>query len=691
MKGRRIQGLMLTLVLFLFAAPVLAQDTANLTGTVTDPTGAVVVGAQVTVTNVATNVETTTETNSEGIYRVPFLRPGTYRVTISAAGFKRFIRENVTLSVGATVPVNASLEIGTVADTVEVRAAIPLLETETSATGTLVKGDYFYRMPLYQRWSRSILYLTPGVNVSGFGWGGDLGGFQINGNASGEIGFFEDGIFGVRPGATMTTETIQNTIDEIKVLTTALPAEFGHSAGGAIVIVKKSGTNQLHGLVSELFRERPMQHRRFFQRERFEQVGTTLHFHMPDANMSGPVYIPKIYDGRNRTFFMVAGQWLIERQGETVTYSVPTAEMLNGDFSFGGRAGVNAIYDPRTTRLENGQWFRYPYAGNIIPKSMWDPVATKFLSRNVWTKPNLTGTPTATGFSDNLIATRQKTVDFYTYSARVDHQMTQSLKTFWTWNYNMRTSWTPDMSIQDPLFDASSRTSVDAQTVTGIGATWTLSPTLISESRASYYRSKVDATWPGFGTDYGTLLGIPNIGKGSMPNITGIPYVSNPSMDVREILSFKEDVSKLVGKHAFKTGYEIMRFRRNSYSITNNAGTFNLASTNGLQPNGSAIPNTGGHSLTQLMTGAVSSATFTVNLLSTLPRNWMHSLYFQDDWKIRPSLTLNLGLRWQVQSVMNNKYGQQSSFDPNAPDNVVTGAKGVITHPAKLHNKDWNN
>jgi len=691
MMARRTQGLLLTLALFLFAAPVLSQDTANLTGIVTDPTGAVVVGAKVTVTNVATNLETATETNSEGIYRVSFLRPGAYRVTISAAGFKRFIRENVTLSVGATVPVNASLEIGTVADTVEVRAAIPLLETETSATGTLVKGDYFYRMPLYQRWSRSILYLTPGVNVSGFGWGGDLGGFHINGNASGEIGFFEDGIFGVRPGATMTTETIQNTIDEIKVLTTALPAEFGHSAGGAIVIVKKSGTNQLHGLLSELFRERPMQHRRFFQRERFEQVGTTLHFHMPDANMSGPVYLPKIYDGRNRTFFMVAGQWLIERQGETVTYSVPTPEMLNGDFSFGGRAGVNAIYDPRTTRLENGQWFRNPYVGNIIPKAVWDPVATKFLSRNIWTKPNLPGTPTATGFSDNLIATRQKTVDFYTYSARVDHQMTQSLKTFWTWNYNMRTSWTPDMSIQDPLFDASSRTSVDAQTVTGIGATWTLSPTLISESRASYYRSKVNATWPGFGTDYGALLGIPNIGKGSMPNITGIPYVSNPSVDVREILSFKEDVSKLVGKHAFKTGYEIMRFRRNSYSITNNAGTFNLAGTNGLQPNGSAIPNTGGHSLTQLMTGAVSSATFTVNLLSTLPRNWMHSLYFQDDWKIRPNLTLNLGLRWQVQSVMNNKYGQQSSFDPNAPDNIVAGAKGVITHPAKLHNKDWNN
>jgi hypothetical protein len=562
-------------MLFMFAAaPVLAQDTAVLTGTVTDPTGAVVVGAQVKVTNLATNIETTTVTNAEGLYRVPALRPGTYRVTITAAGFRTFVRENVTLSVGSTVPVNAALEIGAVADTVEVRAAIPLLETETSATGTLVKGDYFYRMPLYQRWSRSILYLTPGVNVNGFGWGGALGDFRINGNDSGQIGYFEDGIYGVQPGGSNTTDTIQNTIEEIKVITTAMPAEFGHSAGGAIVIVKKSGTNELHGLVSNLFRERPMQHRRFFQRERFEQVGTTLRFNQPDANLSGPVYLPKIYDGRNRTFFMVAGQWLIERQGEQISYTVPTAEMLNGDFSFGGRSGVYAIYDPRTTSQVNGQWVRAPYAGNIIPKASWDGVATKFLSRKVWAEPNQTGTFTGTGFSDNLIASRQKTVDYFTYSTRLDHQLTQSLKTFFTWSYNTREGWTPNMSIKDPLFDDSARTTLEAQTTTGLGGTWTVTPTMISETRLSYYRYKNLGRWPGFGTDFGALLGIPNIGAGSMPNITGIPYVSNPSVDVQESINFKQDVSKLVGKHAFKMGYDLMRFRRNSYSITNNAGNF---------------------------------------------------------------------------------------------------------------------
>ncbi|MGQ9634321.1 MAG: hypothetical protein ACUVXB_08740 [Bryobacteraceae bacterium] len=217
---------------------------------------------------------------------------------------------------------------------------------------------------------RAVLYLTPGVNVSGLGYAGSLGGFQINGESPARIGFFEDGMYGVQPNGTNITDTIINTIEELKVITTALPAEYGHSAGGAIVVVKKSGTNQLHGTAGTLFRETPMQHRRFMQRTRSQQTGNSLHFYQPDANLSGPIYIPKVYDGRNRTFFMAAGQFLMERQGEQTTWSVPTPAELNGDFSYGGRAGVNAIYDPRTTVLNNGVWSRQPYAGNQIPKPM---------------------------------------------------------------------------------------------------------------------------------------------------------------------------------------------------------------------------------------------------------------------------------------------------------------------------------
>jgi hypothetical protein len=681
-----------TAVVCAWAWLALAQDTATLTGTVTDPSGAVIAGAEVVVTNVATGMTARAETNAEGIYRVPFLRPGTYRVTITAAGFKRFVRDNVTLSVGSTVPVNATLEIGTVADVIEVTASVPLLETETSSTGTLVTGEYFYRMPLYQRHVRSILYLTPGVNVAGFGWGGSLGGFQINGESSDRIGFFEDGMYGVQPTGGNTTDTIQNTIAEIKVLTTALPAEYGHSAGGAIVVVKKTGTNEFHGLLSELFRVDAMQHRRFFQLETFKQTGTHLLFMQPDANVSGPVLIPKLYDGRNRTFFLFAWQKLIEKQSQQRIYTVPTPEELNGDFSYAG-SGVAPypIFDPRTTRLVDGQWFRDPFPGNIIPKASWDPVARNILAQNIWVAPNRRGTATPTGYVDNFMAMPYKKVFWNNYSLRLDHQFTPGFRMFYNLSYNDRWERLPDLSILNPAFDATLRATKNRWTTTGIGTTYTFSPTLISETRLTYFRYKAYTPSPAYGKDWAKLFGIPNVEAGSMPQITGVPYVANPAMDVQEHFHFRTDLSKLSGRHAFKTGYDLLRVRRNNYTVTNNAGVFTLAPTTGIYANGATIPNTGGNDLTRLLVGAVSSAAFTVNLLSNLPRNWIHALYFQDDWKVLPRLTLNLGVRWQVQSVMNNKYGQQSSFDPLAPDNVVPGARGVITHPKKLHNKDWNN
>ena len=244
------------------AAALWAQDTGVLAGTVTDSSGAVVAGAAVLATNVSNNFETATVTNSEGIYRIPFLRPGDYRVKITAPGFKSFVRDSVELRIGATLPINATMELGAVAESVHVTGAAPLLETETSTTGTVVSGEFFQRMPLYQRHARAVLYLTPGVNTNGLAYAGSLGGFSINGGATGNIGYFEDGMYGVQPSGTNTTDTILSTIEEAKVITTVLPAEYGHSAGGAIVIVKKSGTNQLHGAAGLLFREGPMQHRR---------------------------------------------------------------------------------------------------------------------------------------------------------------------------------------------------------------------------------------------------------------------------------------------------------------------------------------------------------------------------------------------------------------------------------------------
>ena len=207
------------------------------------------------------------------------------------------------------------------------------------------------------------------------------------GQRSGSIGIFEDGVnANDQLGGTETIKPIQNSVAEVKVLTTAVPAEYGHSGGGVISVVKKSGTNDFHGMASWYGRTRMMQHRLFFDKFKTSQPspgrpdGVPTFFMMPDANVSGPVYIPKVYDGRNKTFFFFGYQRLHEKKVAQVSATTPTLAMRAGDFNFPGVAS-NPIYDPATTRrLANGDWARDPFPGNMVPSSRIDPWHARFLN-----------------------------------------------------------------------------------------------------------------------------------------------------------------------------------------------------------------------------------------------------------------------------------------------------------------------
>jgi hypothetical protein len=206
-------------------------DVGAITGRVADATGAVVAGAQVSVT---------TQSNEEGAYRVQPLRPGSYRVTVVAAGFKRFIREGIDLRLGSVIAVDAALEVGAVADSIEVKAVAPLLDTETSTTGQFVSGNYLYRLPLYQRSVKMMAFFTPGLTTAGTPYNGSFDSFHIAGMRNIAIGYFEDGMLGIDIKNTggWTTGTIENTVEEVKLITTVPPAEYSHTAGGGITVVE---------------------------------------------------------------------------------------------------------------------------------------------------------------------------------------------------------------------------------------------------------------------------------------------------------------------------------------------------------------------------------------------------------------------------------------------------------------------
>jgi hypothetical protein len=248
------------------------------------------------------------------------------------------------------------MEIGQLTESVQISAQGTLLETETSASGSLTEGETLYKMPLYQRYVLNALNLNPGMTMNGYSYGGSLGGFNVAGQRSTGTAVFEDGVFGNDPQSSTGTDIkpVENSVDEVKVLTGTLPAEYGHTTGGVVSVVKKGGTNSLHGMAADLGRTRMMTHRQFFNVFKTSDPqpgapnGVPAWFMQPDANIGGPVVIPHLYNGRNKTFFFFGYQKLIEKKSAAFTSQTPTPASLGGDFTFGG-LGL-PLYDPLSTR-----------------------------------------------------------------------------------------------------------------------------------------------------------------------------------------------------------------------------------------------------------------------------------------------------------------------------------------------------
>ena len=697
----------LALIIALSSTGLAQIGTSTITGRVTDPSGSVVPNVTITVTQELTNFTFSATSNNEGLYRVQSLQPGKYKIVFELAGFKKLVRDNIDLRVGDTLAVDGQLQVGEVGESIEVTAQAQLLETETSASGAVVEGDFLYKMPLYQRYINSTLNIIPGMTTGGYAYGGDLGSYHLAGQRNGAIGIFEDGVVGNdQLGGTNTIKPVQNSTEEVKVLTTALPAEYGHSAGGVINVVKKTGTNEWHGLASYYGRFRRMQHRLFFDRLKTSQPTTTnpegvpVYFMMPDTNVSGPIK-------KDKTFFFFGYQRLHEKKVAQDRAGTPSLAMLGGDFTMGGNG--NPIFDPATTRqLADGTWVRDPFPGRIIPLDRFDPAARKMLSMNPWVRPNFAGGNSSTGPSrsdPNLEYNEFARVFNDDFNARVDHQFSSNLKAYTSWTGNWFSGWNrPPRNVALLDFDQTDGIFTPTkQYNTSVGLTWVVNPTTVNDARIGYFRRRSNREVPSYKKNYGQILGIPNITDELLPAFIsgggdnfsadtayGV-FVSGPSQTVGETLSFREDFSKTRGVHAFKMGYEVLQHRLNSSDVGRPSGQFSFANmTTGLQPNGNSVPNTG-NNFAGLLLGYVSQGTFTRELTSWLPRSSIHSFYFQDDWKFSPTLTLNLGVRYSNESPFNTKYQKMSNFDPNATD-PLTGRKGGIIHPSSgLNARDNNN
>ena len=687
--------LLLLLSASLLVSPAFCQlDTATMSGRITDSSGAVVAGAQITVVNAETNFESPSTSNAEGVFRVPSLRPGPYKVQIKAQGFKTYDRAGLELKVGDNLSLDVVLEVGGVSETVSVTGEAQQLQTETSTEGMVAEGVYLEGLPLYQRNVKATFYLMPNVDIAGFGYSGNLQGFHIDGLQDSKIGYFQDGTYAVanNGGTIYTTDPIQSTVDEVKVLGATLPAEYGHSGGGAMTTVQKTGANTAHGEASDFGRWSSLQQRKYFDLYRLGQqqpgqvAAASELFQETNATLTGPVYIPKIYNGKNKTFFVFAMDRLEEKQAKQSAYTVPDANMLAGNYSFAGQtpAGtvVNQLYDPlSTTQLASGSWTRTPIPNNVIPQSRIDPVAVKFLALTPWALPNAAGTYSNTGPSNNFQGTYLKKVFWENYTGRIDQQFTPTFKIFGNFTYNSRYQSSPNPQISQPLFDSSLVLEHDYQNTGTFGATKIFSSTLVDELHVGFYRFEPRITTPDVNGNLGGMLGIPNVAPTLLPG--GLPLsVGGPTTNIFENYTLRDDLTWVKGNHSFKFGYDLLYENQNNYNLGNPSGSFSFDGASGLTGSGTTtIANTGGISLASFMLGSVTSANFSVPTASWLPRDNVNSVYAQDDWRISPKLTMNIGVRYVNESPWHTKYGQWAGFNPNASDPLVAGDMGLTTHP----------
>ncbi len=700
---------MRVLVALLFAACAFAQ-TAQITGVLTDPTKAAVPQARITAVNAATGAARETQSNPEGYYTVPFLPPGRYELRVQAAGFKPVRQADIKLEVDQVVRLDFVLEVGSLAESVEIRATAPLLDTSTGALGQVIESRQFSDLPLNNRSALGLLVLSNGV-VAGRGFAGDVYNaanlFSANGSRPGQNEILLDGapntVPGVWPGrGILGTPVSVDSVQEFKVQTNAFSAEFGRTGGGLVNIVSRSGTNDYHGSLFDYLRNSRLDSNNFFNNRNRIPL-TAFRRNQFGGTAGGPASIPKLYSGRNRTLFFASYQGTRARTAESRSATVPSDAQRAGDFSsVQTTAGQSVLlYDPLTTTDVGGNPMRQPFAGNRLPRERINPVGGKLAS--FYPQPNRPG-------SVNNLAqagSRRDTIDLF--GLRLDQYI--SSRHVLNGRYNLTRN---DYETPDWWGSAARGGTGQQQDVASAALDYvcTLRPTMVLNLRYGFSdRSQITNIDPALGLDL-TALGFPKYIQDAsqarvFPGLDVSGYAAMGNGEGRNDFSYivhstQQSLALTTGAHLLKTGADFRRHRvvHNRGIAASGAYSFSRAFTQG--PNANRTSATAGDAVASLLLGTPASGSFGSVILAD-SFNPYAGFYLQDDWKLTGRLTLNLGLRYELEWPRQEAQDRLDWFDYDVVSplaSAVTGLgpfrgglrfAGVDGNPRRHFHTDTNN
>ena len=621
------------------AVPVPAQTFGEITGHISDQSSASVPNATITITNVSTNAERTAVSTSAGDYSFPSVPPGVYNVKAEHTGFKLVTSRNVEVQVQQSVRLDFTLEVGQVNESVSVSGVADLLQADNSTVGTVIENKGIAELPLNGRQYLNLVALSPNTNTlspssgqAGSRQGGDRASQSIS--AAGQRIMYDyftlDGVNNTDPN--FNTYVVLPSIDalqEFKVQTGVYPAEFGHEAT-QINVLTKSGGNNYHGALFEFLRNDVMDSLPYSFTSK-PQTKQPFKWNDFGFELDGPVRIPKLFNGRNRLFFMSNYEALRRRQNTQGVYSVPTAAMEGGDFSSLG----TTIYDPAT---------KTPFPGNIIPGNRLDPISVKLL--HYYEAANVPGA----SLNSNYVQSNGAPVNRDGFVLRLD--FVESPKSQWMGRY----SWGDENQATQSLNLAGNKILTNYEQYVGSN-TRTLTPNLVSETRFGYTRFfNSIGTFLAFNTDVITSLGIAGF-SGGTPVTWGIPNIvfngdgfnaigdstDGPYANDNNTMQFIESLSWIKGKHTFKFGFEYNRQNYNQVGNQFSRGQFTF------QPNATTSSTlTGGDAFAEFLLGDLYQSEVAVGIANATFQRNAEAAWMDDTWKLTPKLTLSLGLRYEL-------------------------------------------
>jgi len=689
---RRVIVLMLALAAVSSAA--LAQDFRGaITGRITDSSNARMPGVTVVATNVETNVAQTTVTNSEGDYTVLYLNPGTYTVTAELSGFKKLARNNLQVRVGEKLGVDFTLEVGAMAETVQVSAEAPVLTTTSGSTGQTISEKTIAMMPLSDGNPFALARLAPGIAYNGdlkFSRPFDNAGTSgiVTGGAPGGNEFSLDGSPNMANGRRVAFVPPAGAVQEFKVETASFDAGSGHTAGATVNVTLKSGTNNLKGSAYTYYRSDKLAETDFFIKKNNADK-PELGYNRPGFTLGGPI----VHD---KTFFFAAVEWLYDRFPEPLSQTVPTEAMRNGDFSALLAQGIQ-LYDPLSAQISSGtSVVRQPFAGNIIPQNRINPIAQKVLS--YYPLPNQPGDA---GGRNNFFYENPRTDDFYSVSTRFDHAIgaNQRLMARYTRN-DRRESRNAQLGTVNGIVPTGNFLFRKNDGVT-VDHTWTQTNTSVWEFRGGWqqfrepnvrqHEGQFDPASLGFSPSVTALFGganyFPFFDFDTLSDI-GDNLAGNTT---HTIYSFQPTYTKLVGDHSVRAGYDLRNYREFGANPGRQAGEYVMRNANAFtrQTNSSAAQNF--QDLATFLTGFPTAGTIDINA----ERNnyqWYHAVFVQDDWKLTNKLTLNLGLRYDYEGAPTEQNNANTrGFDPAAILSLTAAAEAAYAaRPDVIPPSQWH-